>query len=149
MYFPGLFYINIGSMIQTYTTILIVDDDADDAEMFQEALHAVDTSIHCIFSEDGAAALKLLESSSHEKLPDLIVLDMNMPRMDGRQCLQIIKSSRLLTDIPVIVFSTSKREEDIAQARRMGAMNFITKPSKFAELISIAKEILEGRCVFS
>lgn len=136
-------------MTQTYTTILIVDDDNDDAEMFQDALHSVNASIHCLFSGDGVSALKLLENSPRESLPDLIVLDMNMPMMDGRQCLQKIKSSRALTDIPVIIYSTSKREEDIAQARRMGAMNFITKPSKFSEMVSIAAEILEGRCVFS
>jgi CheY-like chemotaxis protein len=135
-------------MTQTYTTILIVDDDTDDAEMLQDALHYVDGSIHCIFTEDGFAALKLLENSTRDNLPDLIVLDMNMPRMDGKQCLKKIKASRALTDIPVIIYSTSKMEEDVLETREMGAMNFITKPNKFSEMISIAADILEGKCVF-
>lgn len=135
-------------MTQTYTTILIVDDDIDDAEMFQDALHYVDASIRCIFSKDGVAALKLLENSRQEDLPDLIVLDMNMPRMNGKQCLQKIKANQALADIPVIIYSTSQLEEDVKQTHQMGAMNFITKPSKFGDLVTIAKEILEGRCAF-
>lgn len=135
-------------MTRTYTSILIVDDDIDDAEMFQDALHFVDASIHCIFSKDGVAALKLLETSPQENLPDLIVLDMNMPRMNGKQCLQKIKANQALTDIPVIIYSTSQLEEDVKQTHQMGAMNFITKPSRFSELVVIAKEIVEGRCVF-
>lgn len=135
-------------MTQNYTSILIVDDDIDDAEMFQDALHFVDASIRCTFSKDGVAALKLLETSPQENLPDLIVLDMNMPRMNGKQCLQKIKASHTLTDIPVIIYSTSQLEEDVKQTHQMGAMNFITKPSKFSDLVAIAKEILEGRCMF-
>lgn len=135
-------------MGKTYTSILIVDDDIDDAEMFRDALHHVDASVQCTFSKDGVAALKLLETSPQEDLPDLIILDMNMPRMNGKQCLQKIKANRTLTDIPVIMYSTSQLKEDVDQTRQMGAMNFITKPSKFSELVVIATRILDGRCVF-
>lgn len=136
-------------MTQTYTTILIVDDDADDAEMFRDAIHYVDENVQCYFSNDGGTAFSFLEKLPVEELPDLIILDMNMPRINGLQCLKQLKLSERFSDIPVIVYSTSKMEEDVNEMRKIGAMNFITKPSKFSDLISIAGEILEGKCVFS
>lgn len=121
-------------------TILIVDDDADDLQFFADAVTEIDATIQCITAYNGIEALQVLETT--RPLPDFIFLDLNMPRMGGRQCLRHIKNNPMLRSIPVIIYSTSRRPEDIHDALEAGATDFITKPTKFHLLrTEIAKVI--------
>ena len=122
--------------------VLIVDDDEEDVELFQEALYVIDENIRSISAKDGEEALQLLNAATEDK-PDYIFSDLNMPRLDGKQFLVQLKKTAVLKNIPVTILSTSNLEEDNKAAIRLGAANFITKPSKFACLIeAISKVIL-------
>ena len=113
-------------------SILIVDDDYEDVEFFTEALHDIDPNIECISAHDGRDALNLLNNL--ETYPDFIFLDLNMPCLNGKQCLTKIKASPDLKHIPVIIYSTSKAISDIDETRTLGASYFLTKPSKFEDI---------------
>jgi CheY-like chemotaxis protein len=113
--------------------ILLVDDDDDDVELFCMALRDVDEHIECMTAHNGEEAMVLLRSKSTPK-PELIFLDMNMPRMNGRQCLANLKTDTELCDIPVVMYSTSKMEEDIDELLKLGATYFLTKPTALNEL---------------
>lgn len=111
----------------------IVDDDLDDQELFIEAVNEVDSSIECISSSNCEEALDLLKNSKID-LPDVIFLDLNMPRLNGKQCLVELKRQAHLQHIPVIIYSTSSEKRDIEETARLGAAHFLTKPNKFEEL---------------
>jgi CheY-like chemotaxis protein len=111
----------------------IVDDDADDQELFMEAINEVDNSIQCLSASDCEEALDLLKNRKIT-LPDVIFLDLNMPRLNGKQCLAELKKQAHLRDIPVIIYSTSSEKRDIEETSRLGAAHFLTKPNKFEEL---------------
>ena len=123
-------------------TFFLVDDDIDDVSLFQEMLTEVDPSIKFTHANDGQEALDQLLSKSTK--PDLIFLDLNMPRMDGKQCLKLIKQAELLKEIPVIMYTTSSRSQDIEETMLHGAVCFITKPSSIRELESILTSIAES-----
>jgi CheY-like chemotaxis protein len=114
-------------------SVLIVDDDEDDRDLFCIALHDIDPSVNCIIARNGIEALQGLKSESFEK-PDWIFLDLNMPRLNGLQCLTDLKRDPSLKNIPVIIYTTSKLKEDKEQTRQLGAVHFITKPSTLREL---------------
>ena len=124
--------------------ILIIDDDADDRDFFKEALREIDNDIACITARNGLEALNLLVACDQSALPDYIFLDLNMPRMGGRQCLTQLKSLQALKDIPVIIFTTSKLPDDREEMKRLGAVGFITKPSRFSELVEQLTLILNA-----
>jgi len=120
--------------------ILLIDDDLDDIDFFVEAVAEIDSNIKCVSALNAIEGLKLLDAGSIK--PDYIFLDLNMPKMDGKQCLKLLKSSPLLHHIPVVLYSTSKREEDIEQAKAMGAYSFIVKPNKFTLLKEEIRSVL-------
>ena len=113
--------------------ILIVDDDEDDRELFCDAVNVVDPGINCIVARNGEEALNGLKSR-HIPKPHLIFLDLNMPRINGVQCLREIKKDPVLHLIPVVIYTTSKLKEDKDITRKLGAVHFITKPSSLREL---------------
>jgi len=114
-------------------TFFIVDDDVDDQELFVEAVNEVDSSIKCISVSNCEEALDLLKNYKID-LPDMIFLDLNMPRLNGKQCLAELKRQSHLRHIPVIIYSTSSEKRDIEETARLGAAHFLTKPNKFEEL---------------
>ena len=118
--------------------ILIIDDDRDDSDLFTEALSAVKGPTICYRAGDGEEAMEKLEENEIEK-PDMIFLDINMPVMDGWECLSKLKSADRFKDIPVIMHTTSALKIDRDNARRLGALCFITKQPDF----QILKRILE------
>lgn len=124
-----------------YRHLLIIDDDLEDQEIFIEAVHEVDSAIHCYTFGSGDAALLQLSNPGIE-LPDLIFLDMNMPKLNGRQVLREIKQMPLLKNIPVIMYSTSFAPRDLEEMEKSGAAFHLLKPSKFDELIGVLEEIL-------
>ena len=125
-------------------TVLIVDDDDDDRQMFREALQMVDGHAECIVAEDGLAALHLLRTQPHS-LPDFIFLDLNMPRMDGKQCLAEIRQLEHLQHIPVIIYTTSKHPKDVEETKNLGAVHFITKPFHFDDICKSITYVMQGR----
>ncbi|MBL7699530.1 MAG: response regulator [Chitinophagaceae bacterium] len=111
----------------------IVDDDTDDQDLFIEAVNEVDSSIECLSASNCEEALDLLKNRKMP-MPDMIFLDLNMPRLNGKQCLAELKREAHLRDIPVIIYSTSSEKRDIDETARLGAAHFLTKPNKFEEL---------------
>jgi CheY-like chemotaxis protein len=120
--------------------ILIVDDDAEDIELFTEAVLKIDETIHCVEAYNGLEALKVLKRNSF--LPNYIFLDINMPLMNGRRCLEEIKANPSYSTIPVIIYSTTTDRKQIEECRSLGA-DFLTKPNTFDELIHSLKMILK------
>ncbi|MCU7548888.1 response regulator [Chitinophagaceae bacterium LB-8] len=124
-------------------TFLLADDDADDASIFQDALLEVDHSISLQYARDGQETIEILKERN-SSLPDLIFLDLNMPRMDGKECLKLLKLDSELSRIPVIMYTTSSQAKDIEETMMSGALCFITKPSSMKELIRILSTIVQG-----
>jgi CheY-like chemotaxis protein len=121
-------------------TFLLADDDVDDKTLFCEALAEIDPGIVCHTAADGKEALEIL-SEKEARRPDIIFLDINMPIMDGWQCLGKLKADANHRNIPVIMYSTSSYQRDIDLALESGAFCFFTKPSDYRELRSILKLI--------
>ena len=123
--------------------ILAVDDDEEDCELFCEAINQVDSSIKCIVAHDGGEAYRLL---THDLVifPDLIFLDINMPVVDGKKCLTLLKSNQDLKHIPVIMYSTTSNDKEISGFKKLGA-EFIIKPNSFEKLVSTLANILMAR----
>jgi CheY-like chemotaxis protein len=117
----------------TTKIFLIVDDDADDREMFCEALAEVIPDCNCYTAPNGRRAIMALEEGEIA-MPDLIFLDINMPVMNGWQCLSKLKETGTYNAIPVIMYSTSSYPEDVKCALRLGALCFFSKPSRYTEL---------------
>lgn len=116
---------------------LLADDDADDTELFCDALEAIDPSIICYCATDGKNVLEILQNATFKK-PQIIFLDINMPGMNGWECLKQLKDSEASKHIPVLMYSTSIHQKEADYALDMGALCFFTKPTYFHEL----KEIL-------
>ena len=117
---------------------LLVDDDPDDQEVFLSALSDVSSTALCLVAPDGDRALELLHNE--ETIPDYIFLDLNMPRMNGFEFLAAIKKSKILQNIPVIVYSTTSQPGQIDKARKLGATEFFTKTYKYEELRSLLRK---------
>jgi CheY-like chemotaxis protein len=119
----------------------IADDDLDDQELFIKALKEIDNSCYCITALNGEDALYKLENEKHHP-PDLIFLDLNMPKVNGKQCLKAIKLNQDLKDIPVIIYSTSAEKKEIQETTQLGAAFFMQKPNRFIELRSALNQII-------
>lgn len=122
--------------------ILLVDDDCDDAEFFKWAMAGTEETFTIKFVDSGNKALMLL--SELNPLPDLILLDAGMPKMNGWELLKLIKSDLRLGNIPVIMMATSTRTQGIDDAQSLGAEAYIVKPADFNELKSIMQELCMG-----
>ena len=123
-----------------YDSYLLVDDDADDVLLFADVLKEVNSGIRLFSSSNGLEALDFLAKNSHN-LPKLIFLDLNMPRMDGKECLRAIKQDPQLSHVPVIMYTTSSQSRDIEETMMLGAVCFITKPSSVSDLRNIIATI--------
>ena len=124
-----------------YRTLLIIDDDVEDQEIFMEALKEVDPAVVCFTATSAEEAFRQLESRVAE-LPDLIFLDLNMPKLNGKQVLREIKKQEYLSALPVIMYSTSFAPRDIQEIRELGAVHYLHKPSRFNELCTALDQIL-------
>lgn len=127
--------------------ILIADDDADDRMLIEDAFEESRLSNPLAFVEDGEQLLAYLrreppfEDLAGQQLPGLIILDLNMPKMDGRTALSHLKADPHLQRIPVIVLTTSQAEEDILKTYGLGVSSFISKPVTFDGLVEVVKVI--------
>ena len=129
-------------MIKKIAHILLVDDDEDDQVFFTEAMEEVDASIHCSIAENGKKALLKLNESAD--LPDIIFMDINMPELNGFDCLKELKKCSRLRTIPVIMLSTSVSTRDKNNAIELGAEMFFTKPSSYKKLGSLLKSVFHS-----
>lgn len=126
-------------------TIVIADDDPEDRMLAEDALKGSRLVNDVRFVEDGEDLLEYLQRRGKYSDPDsaprpgLILLDLNMPRMDGREALQQIKQDPELRRIPVVVLTTSKAEEDIYRSYDLGVNSFIIKPVTFESLVNIMR----------
>lgn len=111
----------------------LIDDDEDDQEIFALALKRVSSSINCTFADDGNDALRKL-AQSESFTPSYIFLDLNMPGMNGKQCLAELKKINRLAHTPIIVYSTSSEQRDIQETQQLGASGFLTKPAHLSAL---------------
>jgi CheY-like chemotaxis protein len=123
------------------TTILIVDDDADDREIVRDAFMNIEKDFEYVFLENGDKLVEYLNDHSNGHAPALILLDLNMPGKDGRESLKEIKSDKRYCHIPTIVFTTSSSHRDKQASYELGANCFITKPDTFNKLTELAGSI--------
>ncbi len=124
--------------------ILLVEDNASDVDLIMEAFSESKLPMDFTVASDGMEAMDLLkEKVTTRSLPDLILLDLNLPRKNGREVLREIKSHRDLKSVPVIVLTTSTAPEDIKMSYCMSANGYIKKPMGFDQYIRIAKSIEE------
>ncbi len=121
---------------------LLIDDDLDDQEIFKMCIRKISAEINCIAADDGLQAIKLLESSD-AYIPDYIFLDVNMPKMNGMECLKVLRSLERLNSAKIYMYSTTSGLEAIKESKRLGADDFIVKPSKTAELKEKLSNIFE------
>lgn len=133
---------------QKQFTILIANDDEDTRFLVQEALREVRLAIRSEFVENGEQVLDYLYrrgeyAGSNWDRPDLILLDLNMPRLDGREALTLIRSDPDLQQIPVVILTTSHRSGDILLCYRLGANSFISKPVTFEGLVEVMKTLCQ------
>ena len=123
--------------------ILLVEDSPSDVRLIREALKETPVSVEITVAYDGVEAMNLLHLSEAGKAerPDLVLLDLNLPRKNGREVLAEVKSSPSLKQIPVLVMTSSRADEDIAQAYALNANCYITKPGDLGEYISVVRAI--------
>ena len=130
----------IGSVIQ----ILLVEDDPGDVLMTREAFedNKVANTLHVV--SDGAEAMDFLRkegSFTEAPTPDLVLLDLNLPRMDGREVLAAVKADDALRQIPIVVLTTSEAEEDVLRSYALHANAYVTKPVDFDRFIEVVRKI--------
>jgi CheY-like chemotaxis protein len=123
-------------------SILYVDDDLEDIEIFHEAVKAVDPSVQCLTANSGKDALVFLNTC--DRLPNHIVLDINMPGMDGKQCLQEIRRDKKFDGINIIIYSTNSFPNDIREIQSLGA-RFIKKANSFNDLCGMIEGLVLSR----
>ncbi|MEO6069753.1 MAG: response regulator [Chitinophagaceae bacterium] len=126
-------------------TIVYAEDDVDDLQLVTECFASYKDKIELLHAPNGQEVVDLLHQLlKNEVIPCLIILDINMPVLDGKQALVKIKSSPGLKDIPTILFTTSNSSMDVSFAKNWGA-DFITKPLRYEEISKLAKEF-SSRC---
>lgn len=112
---------------------ILIDDDPDDQLVFSLAITELNKSVFCVAFGNALEALTKLEDDAAFS-PDLIFLDLNLPGINGFECLTRIKRNPKLSHIPVVIYTTSSRQEDILKTKNLGAAAFITKPFLMADL---------------
>jgi CheY-like chemotaxis protein len=122
-------------------TLLCIDDDPEDIELFREAVRMIDDSFTCVEASNGLEGLDILRKT----IPDYIFLDMNMPIMDGKETLRVIRGDERLDSVPVYMLSTSSDFKEAESCRRLGAKKWLVKPGSFQELISRLRSVLDEK----
>lgn len=119
---------------------LLVDDDLDDQEVFLMTLGEINKNIKCFTAKDGMEALSLLEEENGW-IPDYIFLDVNMPKMNGIDCLKGIKDFHHLKTAKIFMYSTTSENQVMEKSKQLGALDFIIKPASPSDLKEILSKI--------
>jgi CheY-like chemotaxis protein len=123
--------------------ILYADDDPEDKENIYECLKDINSEVDMVFVNHGLDALQYLQDVSN--FPCLILLDINMPVLNGLETLKILRQSKGLSQIPVIMFSTSSNEKFVRESLELGAVDYVTKPINFNNLKQVTEQFV-ARC---
>lgn len=121
--------------------ILFVEDDAIEVMMFVRVLQKIGSNHRLIEARNGEEALAVLNTK--EVIPDIILLDLNMPKLNGIEFLKIVKSNDLTKHIPVIIFTTSNNHRDITTCYKIGISGYIIKPLKYEDYLVLVQKTLE------
>lgn len=127
-----------------FKTCFIIDDDTDDQEIFAAALDELEENYICVAASSGDEALARFRADP-KFVPDYIFLDLNMPRLNGKECLAEIKHIPHLANVPVVIYTTSTSSRDMAETQALGATSFITKPFSITELIEILSAFFKNQ----
>jgi CheY-like chemotaxis protein len=130
--------------METRPQCFLIDDDPDDQEIFLMALSEVDKNIRCTVAADGIQALQTL-SGDPDFVPGHIFLDVNMPRMNGLECLEKIRQLGHLSDTKIIMYSTSADPRVISSSRELGASEYLVKPHGFSSLVQTLTKIFYSK----
>lgn len=125
----------------TLMQILLVEDSLADVELTLEALAGGKVANEVTVIRDGASAVEHLSTASADELPDLVILDLNLPRMTGHEVLAAMRRSEALRRIPVAVLTTSSSEADVARTYDLGANCFLTKPVDVMQFVQVVQSI--------
>ena len=126
--------------------VLVVEDSSGDIRLTREAFHDVNPFIHLEVAHDGVEAMAFLRrqgAHAHAPRPDLILLDLNLPKMDGRQVLALIKDDDSLKNIPTVILTSSEAEADVLKSYQLQANCYLSKPMHFEAFHGLVKSINE------
>lgn len=127
-----------------YKVVLLIDDDNEDQGIFSDAIKEVDSSIEFLSEFNSDQAILHLSEMKKDR-PEIIFLDMNMPRLNGKQLLSELKRNPATESIPVVMCSTFFGEMDVREIKRLGAVHHMVKPTRFVDLCQAIAKILETR----
>lgn len=125
-------------MLSAPPVFLLIDDNKDDASLTREALSEAAPHVQLTWAPDGVEGMNMLRGGLR---PHLILLDLNMPRMDGRETLQQIKADPDLSSLPVVILTTSDAERDIAESYQCQASAYVVKPVIIDDLIDVLRQM--------
>ena len=124
--------------------VIVADDEAADNFLLSLAAFDAKADMNFTFAEDGEELLQLLVARVGEcNVPDVIVLDIRMPRLSGLEVMEVIASSEVFRRIPVVMFTTSRRAADMDRALSLGVTRFVIKPSSYPELVAFTSELAD------
>jgi CheY-like chemotaxis protein len=127
-----------------YKVVLLIDDDKEDQEIFGDAVREVDSNVRFVSEFNSDQAITNI-STMREARPEIIFLDLNMPRLNGKQVLSELKSDPEMSRIPVVMCSTFFGDRDVQETARLGAAHHLVKPTRFNELCEEIARILKTR----
>ena len=130
------------SLRDDFIRCMVIDDDLDDHEIFSLALGETDVNAEVMHAYDGVDALQQLKAGEGS-LPDFIFMDLNMPRMNGRECLAEIKKHERLQEIPVVIYSTSSEIRDLVDMQQLGAAAYIVKSPDIHDLTMALDDFMQ------
>ena len=126
----------------SHRTIMFGEDDIDDIDFLKETFFAVDNSFHLLFIDKGRKLIETLEGLTNEELPCLLVLDYNMPELNGAEILNQLKQDQRYTSIPKIIWSTSGSDTYKNKCLELGAVDYVIKPDNVKDYIKTARYML-------
>ena len=125
--------------ISNTNTIVVVDDDADDQFLIRNVFEQTNPAIEIVTLSDGDEVLPYL--STQLALPELVLLDLNMARLNGMQTLAMLRGDKRVVSLPVVIYTTSSNPQERAKALASGASDFITKPGDYTDLLKLAQRL--------
>ena len=137
------------SLTKPRATILLIEDNLADQEMTRRALARVDGSIQLVIVDDGERALDYLlqrdayGSNDAAPRPDLVLLDLNLPKLSGKELICCIRREERLRHLPLLVLTTSQAEEDVLESYRLGCNSYLVKPSRFDQFVATIDRVVQ------
>lgn len=125
--------------------IYLIDDDHEDHDIFEMALDETNLQVELKCFDNSVEGLEILKATDTADLPDFVFLDLNMPKVNGKECLQDLSNRGIIGVLKVIVYSTSSNAYDISESKALGAYDYLIKPSSFQVLVDSLKRLLDGQ----